>query len=415
MALSTVTALSLATAVDLGAPTVEAAPDPRAPLVAIDAGHGAGDYGASSVTGGKRIVEKDLTLQVSLKLSDSLRAAGYRTLLTRPDDSWVNKGVDRNADAKMDLADELQARVDLANEAGAAVFLSIHFNGSTDRTLRGTEVYYSPARPFAAENRRLAEAVLKATAASLSAADIASAPRGVKRDVALGGGSLFVLGPTGGRIARASNMPGALVEGLFISNPDDAALLASPGTIDALVRGYADGLAAFLGPPPKPLPKSGQIIGPYGAFLRPSPLVATVPIATIPTGASVDIAEPATGDEVGDRADWWRVDWKGQAGYVFAGLVQPAAVTPPTTPPRGTPTRPAVTVRNDDGRAARLRAEPTRETAILARAAPGETLEVIDQTDDGEAVDGKSTRWLKVRRADQTLGWVWALLVSGPR
>ena len=45
------------------------------------------------------------------------------------------------------------------------------------------------------------------------------------------------------------------------------------------------------------------------------------------------------------------------------------------------------------------------------RARPGETLELLGQA-DGEAVDGKVARWLKVRRGDLT-GWVWAPLVDG--
>ena len=62
----------------------------------------------------------------------------------------------------------------------------------------------------------------------------------------LGGGHLYLLGPAGGRIARASNMPGVLVEGLFLTNPDDAALAADPATqaqFQAAIRAAAVFLA----------------------------------------------------------------------------------------------------------------------------------------------------------------------------
>ena len=52
-----------------------------------------------------------------------------------------------------------------------------------------------------------------------------------------------------------------------------------------------------------------------------------------------------------------------------------------------------------------------RGGGLSARARPGETLDVLGQI-DGEAVDGKTSAWLKVRRAD-VVGWVWAPLLDG--
>jgi hypothetical protein len=210
---------------------------------------------------------------------------------------------------------------------------------------------------------------------------------------------------------------------MFLTNADDAALLADPVTLQALARAYADGVADYLGPPPKPKPRLARVVG-DGANLRPSPLLGTQPLTVLAPGTTVDLAEATKGDAVGGAADWWRVNVKGQAGYVFASLLDlQDASTAPSKPPAaarfaaqgpvgpGNPTAARrVTVRNDDGRAARLRAGPTRETEIIVRARPGETLELLDQA-DGESVDGKSARWLKVRRG-QVIGWVWAPLVD---
>jgi N-acetylmuramoyl-L-alanine amidase len=381
------------------------AEDNRPPLVAIDPGHGGDDYGTNGVVNGRRLLEKELTLQVARQMAENLTAAGYRTLLLRTEDGAVNRPPrDRTGDGGLDMADELQARVDGANQAGAAVLVSVHFNGSTDRSLRGPEVYYSAARPFAAENRKLAERVMAAITARLAQASRPVAPHGILRDSVLGG-SLYVLGPQGGRIARASAMPGILIEGMFLTNTDDAALLADPVTLQALARAYADGVAGYLGPPPKPKPKLARVVG-DGAYLRPSPLLGTQPLTTLAPGTTVDLAEATKGDDVGGATDWWRVNVKGQAGYVFASLLE---LQDASTAPMPAAVR-KVAVRNDDGRPARLRAGPTRQTEIVVRAQPGETLELLDQA-DGESVDGQSARWLQVRRGN-VVGWVWAPLVD---
>src|SRR5438045_3483037 len=137
--LACLAAAAAVTLTTIGGP-VEAE-DNQPPMVAVDPGHGGDDYGTNGVVNGRRLLEKELTLQVARQLAENLKGAGYRTLLLRTDDGAVNRaGQDRTGDGKVDLADELQARVDGANEAGAAVLVSVHFNGSTDRSLRGPEV-----------------------------------------------------------------------------------------------------------------------------------------------------------------------------------------------------------------------------------------------------------------------------------
>ncbi|MCL6445467.1 MAG: N-acetylmuramoyl-L-alanine amidase, partial [Alicyclobacillus sp.] len=100
-----------------------------------------------------RSVDADLAtanLAVALRLADLLRADGYDVRLMRTDDGAV----------RLSEAASLQARADRANEAGADLFISVHHNGSDNRTLRGTEVYYCAHRSFGDDNRRLAQAVL---------------------------------------------------------------------------------------------------------------------------------------------------------------------------------------------------------------------------------------------------------------
>jgi hypothetical protein len=135
----------------------------------------------------------------------------------------------------------------------------------------------------------------------------------------------------------------------------------------------------------------------------------------------------------GDAADWWRVDFQGQAGYVFARLLQPltgsgaakpstgptptgrsgpdaAPARPGESPPKGAEPSRRGTVATDDNLPARLRARPTRESPILARVRAGDSVRLLGEA-GGEAVGGGSNRWLKVQHGE-LVGWIWAPLIE---
>src|SRR6059036_759939 len=97
--------------------------------IAIDAGHGGPNYiGAAhtDATGHVDLREKDVTLDVALRLNDILLAAGYETVLTRGGDYTLT---DFPADTADNRHNEIQARVDVVNAAQADILVSIHFNG----------------------------------------------------------------------------------------------------------------------------------------------------------------------------------------------------------------------------------------------------------------------------------------------
>jgi hypothetical protein len=193
-------------------------------------------------------------------------------------------------------------------------------------------------------------------------------------------------------------MPGVLVEGLYLTNAEDAARLAEAATPELLARAYADGVAAFLGPPAE----RATVVGEQGAYLRPAPLLGTRPLALLPRGATVSLEERAPGDAVRGANAWWRVESRGRPGFVFARLLAPA--TPAPAAAGGT------AVVRPDALPTRLRAAPTRASPIVARAWTGEVLDVLGAA-AGESVDGRADRWLKVRRGG-AVGWVWAPLVA---
>jgi len=219
-------------------------------LVVIDPGHGGTQIGAAHVfPDNVALQEKNLNLKVALKTADILRQAGRQVLLTRTTDTQANNPPkDLTGDGKMTLDDDLEARVDVADNAGAQLFLSIHFNGSGDPRQNGTEVYYNAKRPFSDKNRQFAQIVLDNILATTKAAGFNMNNRGVKNDeLSVGkGNSLYLLGPTGDDKPRAAQMVGALAEGAFLTNDQDAGYLRQDKFLDALAQGYAQAIQQWF-------------------------------------------------------------------------------------------------------------------------------------------------------------------------
>lgn len=224
--------------------------------VFLDAGHGGLDPGVVGAAGGHQVLEKDSALAVATRLSTLLRADGYRVVMARTQDSSVIKlsASDSATGALTDDAEhrDLLARAACANAAGASVLLSIHFNGFDDPSVGGTETFYDVARPFAAANKQLAADLQSALVAELGTSD-----RGVWTDDQLAAptltnagsayGHLIELGPTAsGWVDNPSQMPGALVEPLFVTNPADAQLAADPAGQQRIAGALASGLLKYL-------------------------------------------------------------------------------------------------------------------------------------------------------------------------
>ncbi|HZU21393.1 MAG TPA: N-acetylmuramoyl-L-alanine amidase, partial [Terriglobales bacterium] len=92
--------------------------------IVIDAGHGGHDTGAVGPTGYR---EKDLVLDVALRLGKLLdQKMGAEVVYTRDDDTFI----------------PLEERTNIANHAGADLFVSVHANFSGDPEARGVETYY---------------------------------------------------------------------------------------------------------------------------------------------------------------------------------------------------------------------------------------------------------------------------------
>lgn len=184
-------------------------------LIVIDPGHGGSDQGASR--GGTH--EAALTLDMAKRLRDILVARGWQVTMTRTTDVDVYKPDDS-------AHEELQARDDVANQAGARLLVSIHVNSFYNAGPSGTTTYYSKPSDVP-----LAQAVQATAAARL----------GTKND-GIVKSRLYV--------TLHANMPAVLVETAFLSNPDDLAKLTAGDWRQKLALSIADGIASFAGTPP---------------------------------------------------------------------------------------------------------------------------------------------------------------------
>ncbi len=186
---------------------------PRDSLVILDAGHGGRDIGAS----GDTLCESEVNLDLVRRVGALLVKKGIRVDYTRGDDGYVS------------LAD----RAATANLMNAALFVSIHNNANADRSKGGTETYYyapmsNPNQYLQKEEREnLATQIQTRLAASLGRLD-----RGVKT--------------ANFQVLRDTEMPSALAECVFISNPEEENLLQQENFKNSIARAIADGIAACM-------------------------------------------------------------------------------------------------------------------------------------------------------------------------
>lgn len=201
---------------------------PGVRTIVLDPGHGGKSIGAVGANG---LMEKDTTLAICRKLADMLSARlGTRVVLTRYDDSLV----------------PLEQRTSIANQYKADLFLSVHLNSSAIRNAHGSETYFLSVEASdefarrAAERENAPEAV--AATESVPSSDLRMILWDLAQQQYLKESSRFaelvqeemnvVSGVKGRGVKQApfkvlvgANMPAALVEVGFISNPAEESRL----------------------------------------------------------------------------------------------------------------------------------------------------------------------------------------------
>ena len=103
-------------------------------LVVIDPGHGGIDPGK---VGADNAIEKDINLQIALKLQKSLEEKGVTVVLTRTKDVGLYSENDSNKKSA-----DMKARCEIIAETSPDVVISIHQNSYTDESVCGAQVFY---------------------------------------------------------------------------------------------------------------------------------------------------------------------------------------------------------------------------------------------------------------------------------
>lgn len=179
--------------------------------IVIDPGHGGPDQGAVGRNG---LLEKDVNLDIGLRLKALLEEAGAKVVMTRVDDTVITG---------LSKAPELAARVALAHQSKADLYVSVHNNSSvTPNERAGTETYYTNEY-----SRRLAQVLEYELSAMLK-----SPARGVFQR------GLFV--------TRHTLMPAALVEVAYLNSDADSALLADPEYRQLAAQGIFNGIVRYV-------------------------------------------------------------------------------------------------------------------------------------------------------------------------
>lgn len=106
-------------------------------IILIDPGHGGIDGGAKSKVG---TIEKDINLQIALKLRDHLEEKGYKVYMTRDEDEGLYK---KGTTVKEKKREDLKKRVEMKTETNCDIFVSIHQNMFPQSKCYGAQVWFA--------------------------------------------------------------------------------------------------------------------------------------------------------------------------------------------------------------------------------------------------------------------------------
>lgn len=186
-------------------------------VVVIDAGHGGVDPGA---VGKSKVLEKNVTLAVSKRLQALVQQSGAKTIMIREDDSDLGTSQGLLKRKREDLAQRIQLAVD----AQAEVYISIHANSFPDAKLTGAQTFYHSDSP---EGKLLAQSIQK---------ELNSMTSGKR--VAKGNQDIYVL--------KKAHQAAVTVELGFLSNLEEEQLLTTPEYQEKLAIAIYQGLSVYF-------------------------------------------------------------------------------------------------------------------------------------------------------------------------
>ncbi len=192
------------------------------PLIIIDAGHGGEDGGTQSSSG---ILEKDINLNISLKLNYILVSLGYKTILIRDEDKMIyGDGCSTQREKKVS---DIKNRMAVIEENPNSIFLSIHQNYYSQSKYKGAQVFYSPNNE---KSMLIAESVQKSIVKFLQNDN--------ERKIKKSGKEIYLL--------YHAKSPAVMVECGFMSNPGEALLLNDESYQKKMALAIAAGVTQYI-------------------------------------------------------------------------------------------------------------------------------------------------------------------------
>lgn len=183
-------------------------------IITIDPGHGGSDSGAVGHNG---YTEKEGAFAISQKVASILNQSGAKVVMTRDSDVDV---YGPNASAR----NELQARVDVGNNANSDIFVSIHCNAFVNPAANGTQTFYYGS---SYQGQRLAQSIQEKMIEANGLRD-----RGISTC------NFYVV--------KHSYMPAVLIETAFITNYDEEALLSDDEWQTTMAKAIAEGINEYF-------------------------------------------------------------------------------------------------------------------------------------------------------------------------
>ncbi|WYQ55188.1 N-acetylmuramoyl-L-alanine amidase CwlD [Bacillus sp. FSL W7-1282] len=189
-------------------------------VIVLDPGHGGMDGGAVSKTG---TLEKEVTLAVALKLRDYLQEAGALVIMTREED--VDLADAGTAKIRQRKTEDLRKRAMIINDSEADAFLSIHMNAIPSERWNGAQTFYHLKNQ---RNEDMAVFIQEEIKRNLQNTN--RYPKPIHH--------VYLL--------KEAEIPGALVEAGFLSNPQEATLLATEEYQDKMAASIYEGMLRFF-------------------------------------------------------------------------------------------------------------------------------------------------------------------------
>ena len=190
-------------------------------VILIDPGHGGIDGGAKSKTG---TIEKDINLQISLKLRDNLEEKGYKVYMTRDNDEGL---YEKGNTVKEKKREDLNRRVEMKKETECDIFVSIHQNMFPQSKCYGAQVWYASNE----NSYNLATVVQES---------IKQTVKDNNKRVAKPAAEAYLI------LRDKHEGASILVECGFLSNPDEESRLKSEDHHNLIVEGISDGIDKYF-------------------------------------------------------------------------------------------------------------------------------------------------------------------------